>query len=93
LAEVHCHFDKYDHSLVPGNVYECRNRNQYLFFQCIPEESIVNFEGKDFVLWKEKQTYRLTPVTLGETENGFIQILNFADFKNKKIVTKMLIRF
>jgi cobalt-zinc-cadmium efflux system membrane fusion protein len=27
-------------------------------------------------------------VTLGETENGFIQILNSDDFKNKKIVTK-----
>jgi cobalt-zinc-cadmium efflux system membrane fusion protein len=39
-------------------------------------------------LWKKKQTYRLTPVTLGETENGFIQILNTDDFKNKKIVTK-----
>jgi cobalt-zinc-cadmium efflux system membrane fusion protein len=63
------------------------------FSNAIPEESIVNFEGKDFVLWKEKQTYRLTPVTLGETENGFVQILNFADFSNKKIVTKNAIRF
>lgn len=36
----------------------------------------------------KKQTYRLVPVTLGETENAFVQILNFNDFKNKKIVTK-----
>jgi cobalt-zinc-cadmium efflux system membrane fusion protein len=25
---------------------------------------------------------------MGDTENGFVQILNFDDFKNKKIVTK-----
>ena len=59
------------------------------FSNAVPEESIVNFEGKDFVFVEvKKQTYRLTPVTLGETENGFTQILNFDDFKNKKIVTK-----
>ena len=52
-------------------------------------KALVNFEGKDFVFVEDKkQTYRLTPVKLGETENGFIQILNFNDFNNKKIVTK-----
>ena len=52
-------------------------------------KALVNFEGKDFVFVEvKKQTYLLSPVTLGETENGFTQILNFDDFKNKKIVTK-----
>lgn len=88
-AEVHCHFEKYDQSLVPGMYMNAEIETSTAFSNAIPEESIVNFEGKDFVFVEDKkQTYRLTPVKLGETENGFIQILNFNDFNNKKIVIK-----
>ncbi|QQY30059.1 Cation efflux system protein CzcB [Chryseobacterium gleum] len=88
-AEVHCHFEKYDQSLVPGMYMNAEIETSTSFSNAVPEESIVNFEGKDFVFVEEKkQTYRLTPVTLGETENGFVQIMNAGDFKNKKIVIK-----
>ncbi|WP_312285369.1 efflux RND transporter periplasmic adaptor subunit [Chryseobacterium gleum] len=88
-AEVHCHFEKYDQSLVPGMYMNAEIETSTSFSNAVPEESIVNFEGKDFVFVEEKkQTYRLTPVTLGETENGFVQIINADDFKNKKIVIK-----
>ncbi|CAA7391160.1 efflux RND transporter periplasmic adaptor subunit [Chryseobacterium fistulae] len=88
-AQVHCHFEKYDQSLVPGMYMNAEIEISTSFSNAVPEESIVNFEGKDFVFVEvKKQTYRLTPVTLGETENGFAQILNFNDFKNEKIVTK-----
>jgi cobalt-zinc-cadmium efflux system membrane fusion protein len=30
----------------------------------------------------------MVPVTLGISENGFVEILNFADFQGKKIVVK-----
>lgn len=88
-AEVHCHFEKYDQSLVPGMYMNAEIETNTSFSNTVPEESIVNFEGKDFVFVEEKkQTYRLTHVTLGETENGFVQIINADDFKNKKIVIK-----
>ncbi|WP_045497976.1 efflux RND transporter periplasmic adaptor subunit [Chryseobacterium sp. StRB126] len=88
-AEVHCHFEKYDQSLVPGMYMNAEIETSTSFSNAVPEESIVNFEGEDFVFVEEKkQTYRLTPVTLGETENGFVQILNAENFKNKKIVIK-----
>ncbi|WP_374460931.1 efflux RND transporter periplasmic adaptor subunit [Chryseobacterium taeanense] len=88
-AEVHCHFEKYDQSLVPGMYMNAEIETSTSFSNAVPEESIVNFEGKDFVFVEDKkQTYRLTPVTLGETENGFVQIVNSDDFKNKKIVTR-----
>ncbi|MCC3216015.1 efflux RND transporter periplasmic adaptor subunit [Chryseobacterium sp. X308] len=88
-AEVHCHFEKYDQSLVPGMYMNAEIETSTSFSNAVPEESIVNFEGKDFVFVEEKkQTYRLTPVTSGETENGFVQIMNTDDFKNKKIVIK-----
>ncbi|SDH70212.1 membrane fusion protein, cobalt-zinc-cadmium efflux system [Chryseobacterium taeanense] len=88
-AEVHCHFEKYDQSLVPGMYMNAEIETSTSFSNAVSEESIVNFEGKDFVFVEDKkQTYRLTPVTLGETENGFVQIVNSDDFKNKKIVTR-----
>lgn len=88
-AEVHCHFEKYDQSLVPGMYMNAEIETSTSFSNAVPEESIVNFEGKDFVFVEEKkQVYRLTPVTLGETENGFVQIMNADDFKNKKMVIR-----
>lgn len=89
MAEAHCHFEKYDQSLVPGMYMNAEIETSTSFSNAVPEESIVNFEGKDFVFVEEKkQTYRLSPVTLGETENGFVQIMNTDDFKNKKIVIR-----
>jgi len=88
-ADVHCHFEQYDHSLTPGMYMNAEIETQTSFSNALPEESIVNFEGKDYVFVQEKrQTYKLIPVMLGEAENGFIQIKNFEDFKNRKIVTK-----
>jgi membrane fusion protein, heavy metal efflux system len=88
-AEVHCHFEKYDQSLVPGMYMNAEIETSTSFSNAVPEESIVNFEGKNFVFVEDKkQTYRLAHVTLGETENGFVQIVNFNDFKQKKIVIR-----
>ncbi|WP_110368198.1 efflux RND transporter periplasmic adaptor subunit [Chryseobacterium sp. CBTAP 102] len=88
-AEVHCHFEKYDQSLVPGMYMNAEIETSTSFSNAVPEESIVNFEGKDFVFVEEKkQVYRLTPVIVGETENGFVQIMNANDFKNKKVVIR-----
>lgn len=88
-ADVHCHFEQYDHNLTPGMYMNAEIETETSFSNALPEESIVNFEGQDYVfVLEKKQTYQLIPVTLGESENGFIQIKNFEDFKNRKIVTK-----
>lgn len=89
IAEVHCHFDAYDHSLIPGMYMNAEIETSTSFSNAVPEESVVSYEGKDFVFVEnKKQTYQLTPVSVGEMENGFVQILNFNDFNGKKIVTK-----
>ena len=88
-ADVHCHFEQYDQNLTPGMYMNAEIETETSFSNALPEESIVNFEGKDYVFVQEKkQTYKMTPVTLGEFENGFIQIKNVEDFNNKKFVTK-----
>lgn len=88
-ADVHCHFEQYDQNLTPGMYMNAEIETETSFSTALPEESIVNFEGKDYVFVEEKkQTYKMIPVTLGEAENSFIQIKNVEDFKNRKIVTK-----
>ncbi|MDF2934282.1 MAG: efflux transporter periplasmic adaptor subunit [Chryseobacterium sp.] len=88
-ADVHCHFEQYDQNLTPGMYMNAEIETETSFSNALPEESIVSFEGNNYVfVQQKKQTYKLIPVTLGEAENGFVQIKNFEDFKNKKIVTK-----
>ncbi|WP_300674760.1 efflux RND transporter periplasmic adaptor subunit [Soonwooa sp.] len=89
IADVHCHFENYDHSLIPGMYMNAVIETQNAFVDALPEDSIVSFEGKDYVFVEvKKQTYKLTPVQLGESENGFVKVQNASDFKGKKIVTK-----
>lgn len=89
IADVHCHFEKYDPELIPGMYMNAEVETETSFSNAVPEESVVDFEGKSYVFVEEKkQTYKMVPVTTNESENGFIQILNFQDFKGKKIVTK-----
>ena len=89
MAEARCHFEKYDPALIPGMYMNAEVKTENSFANAIPEESVVDFEGKSYVFTETgKQTWKMVPVTLGISENGFIEILNFADFKGKKIVTK-----
>ncbi|WP_312067405.1 efflux RND transporter periplasmic adaptor subunit [Empedobacter sp.] len=89
MAEVRCHFEKYDPALIPGMYMNAEVKTENSFANAIPEESVVDFEGKSYVFTETgKQTWKMVPVTLGISENGFVEILNFADFKGKKIVTK-----
>lgn len=88
-ADVHCHFEQYDQNLTPGMYMNAEIETETSFSNALPEESIVNFEGQDYVFVEQKrQTYKMMHVTPGESENGFVQIKNFEDFNNKKIVTK-----
>lgn len=89
IAEVHCHFDNYDNDLIPGMYMNAIIETENTFSNALPEESIVDFEGQSYVFVEvKKQSYKLTPVKLGESENSYVKIINADDFKNKKIVTK-----
>ncbi|WP_304067533.1 efflux RND transporter periplasmic adaptor subunit [Pedobacter glucosidilyticus] len=88
-AEVHCHFDKYDKNLLSGMYMnaeiEVKNHEAYT----LPEDAIVNFEGKDYVfIANSKQAYTIQEVQLGVKENGFIEIKNTAALTGKAIVNK-----
>lgn len=78
-VEVHCHFDAYDKSLIPGMYMnaeiEVSTQNDFV----IAEESIVTYEGRHFVFYeKSKNNFEIVEVEIGNSENGITQIT----FKN-----------
>jgi cobalt-zinc-cadmium efflux system membrane fusion protein len=88
VAEVHCHFETYDKSLFPGTYMNAEvNLKSNLSF-ALPQESIVSFEGKDYVfVANNNHQFIMTNVNLGTAENGFVTILNAQILKNKTIVS------
>lgn len=75
-TEVHCHFKMYDKTLVPGTYMnaEIEVKNNHAF--ALPSESIVRFEGKQFVYKvKGDSQYEMVEVMAGETENEFTEIM------------------
>jgi cobalt-zinc-cadmium efflux system membrane fusion protein len=88
-ADVHCHFENYDKNLLPGMYMnaeiEVKNTNAFT----LPEDAIVNFEGKNFLfIAKNANLFLMTEVKIGNHENGFVEIVNNSDFESAKIVTK-----
>ena len=88
-SEVHCHFEDYDKTLLPGMYMNAEVELNSSNSNTLPEESIINFEGKDYVYIEiANQKYQMIEVQIGEKENGFLQILNVIDLRNKKIVSQ-----
>ena len=90
-TEVHCHFETYDKSLVPGTYMnaeiEVKNNDAYV----LPADAIVSFEGKQFVFRsKGENQFDMMEVNVGESENGFTEILDIdpTTLSNASFVTK-----
>jgi cobalt-zinc-cadmium efflux system membrane fusion protein len=86
-VEVHCHFEEYDKTLLPGmymNAEIALNNQKQV---TLPENSVVSFEGKQYVfIERGNMIYEMTEVETGEIENGAIAVK--ADLGKKKIVTE-----
>jgi cobalt-zinc-cadmium efflux system membrane fusion protein len=88
-VEVHCHFENFDNSLLPGTYMNADIEQEKAIVYALPEVAIVNFEARDYVfVVTGKNTYQLTSVTTGIKENGFIEVKNKNELSNKQIVTK-----
>ncbi len=88
-AEVHCHFEDYDKSLLPGMYMNAEVELKSSRSNALPEECIVSFEEKEYVYVEiSKQKYLMQEVKLGEKESGYVKIIDNESLKNKKIVSK-----
>jgi cobalt-zinc-cadmium efflux system membrane fusion protein len=88
-AEVHCHFEQYDQTLIPGMYMNADISVDHSQVMCLPEESIVSFEGKQYIFLKEhNDSYTIKDIQTGIRDKGFVQILNPEDLQKKSIVIK-----
>ena len=88
-AEVHCHFDRFDKSLVPGTymnaIIELKNKKAWV----LPEEAIVRYEGNDYIFIENKAgNYDMVEITTGTKENGFTEVLVTEPLTTESIVLK-----
>jgi len=83
-TEVHCHFEQYDKTLIPGTYMNAEIEVQNKEATVLPEEAIVRFENKSFVFVKrDTGKFEMLEVQTGITENGFTEI-NIIDDKLKE---------
>lgn len=75
-TEVHCHFEVYDKSLVPGTFMnaeiEVKNKKSI----SLPGDAIVRFESKQYIYQSlGGNKFEMIQVEIGESENGFTEII------------------
>jgi membrane fusion protein, heavy metal efflux system len=85
-AEVHCHFEDYDKTLLPGMYMNAEIETKSDKTLALPENAIVNYEGKQYIFTEVgKSQFEMIEVIPGLKENGFVEIRNGSEFSNKKI--------
>lgn len=90
-VQVHCHFEQYDKSLIPGTFMNADIETTGDSTWSLPGEAIVRFENKEFVFCKkENNIFEMVPVKTGNQENGYVEIMTeSADaLLNQSIATK-----
>lgn len=88
-ADVHCHFEDYDKTLFPGTYMNAEIKLKSLQVPALPEESIVAYEGSNYVfVQKTANQFLMTAIETGTNENGFVEIINGGSIAGKAIVTK-----
>ena len=88
-AEVHCHFEDYDKTLLPGMYMnaeiEVKRGNAYV----LPDDAVVQFENNQYVfIQKDKNIYEMVQVKIGIVENGFTEIVLADNINTKTFVVK-----
>lgn len=88
-AEVHCHFENYDRSLMPGMYMNAQIELDLQQTKVVPADAIVNRGEKNYVFLHQQQNiFQLVPVDIGASENGYTHIQNHQILEGKEIVVK-----
>lgn len=88
-SEVHCHFESYDKSLLPGTYMNAIVETRSGIANVLPEDCIVSYESKEYVFaGKGKGEFEMIEIKTGNKENGLIEIMDAEKVKDKSIVSK-----
>ena len=90
-TDVHCHFEVYDKTLVPGTYMNAEIEVKNNKALTLPSDAVVRFEGKQYVYKVGgNNQFDMLEVTAGESENGFTEIIfrSTEDMRKADFVTK-----
>ncbi len=88
-ADIHCHFEEYDKTLLPGMYMNADIAVTTSNASAIPEDAVVMSDGQSYVFEAVgPDKFQLTAAETGVKENGFIELKNAALFRDKKLVIK-----
>lgn len=90
-VEVHCHFQQYDKTLIPGMFMNAEIEVMGESAWVISSEAIVRFEGKQYVFAEtKKNTFEMIEVTTANSENNNTQVFFPAKLnpEGKRFVTR-----
>ncbi len=88
-VDVHCHFDKYEETLIPGTYMQAdvfiKNDSVY----ALPSSAVIFYDNKYHVfIQKTDHTFEMKSVILSNYQNnGFIGIENHKELLKQKIVS------
>jgi cobalt-zinc-cadmium efflux system membrane fusion protein len=89
ISEVHCHFDQYDHNLLPGMYMNAEVEIAGVRTHTVPTDAVVSYQGEDFVFVKEAaRQFRMVPVTTGASDASGIELLNYESLQGKELVIR-----
>lgn len=88
-TNVHCHFEEYDKTLVPGTYMnaeiEVKNKNATV----VPEQAVVSYQNKQYIfIATGANRFAMKEVATGETENGFIEIIADGNLAKQEMAVK-----
>jgi cobalt-zinc-cadmium efflux system membrane fusion protein len=88
-VEVHCHFEKYDKTLIPGMFMNAEVEINSNNAKVLPDDAIVRFENVNYAfIAKSNNTFEMVEVKLGNTENGLTEVTLDQSFENYNFVIK-----
>lgn len=88
-VEVHCHFEQYDKTLIPGMFMNADVEVNSINAKVLPDEALVRFENVHYVfISKDKNTFEMVEVQPGNTENGLTEVTMAESFHQSNFVLK-----
>ncbi|MES2386971.1 MAG: efflux RND transporter periplasmic adaptor subunit [Bacteroidota bacterium] len=88
-VEVHCHFEQYDESLIPGTFMNAEIETRSKPVPAVPEGAVVRYENQEYVfVQKSPGTFEMLSVITGLQENGYTEIKSPVFTADTKIVNK-----
>ncbi len=89
MANVHCHFEKFDASLLPGMFMNAEVQVNNQTALTVTEQAVVKWQNKYYVFTDQgHNTFRMVPVTTGNQNNRQQQISGQSITANTKLVTQ-----